>query len=208
MMLFRGSNTDQKFFGLLGEASATIVEAGRLFTELNDHLDDSSRYADLIKQLETRGDQYVQGLTNLLNQAFMTPLDREDILSLAQQLDDVLDGIEKAAARMDIYRIREADEHIRTFATILQQQAREIDTAVGKLKERDFTTVRASNNRIRKLEEAADVELRRCLTELFDQPADPIRLTKLKEIYDTLEDATDKAKAVADTLESVVVKNG
>ncbi|MGE5673564.1 MAG: DUF47 domain-containing protein [Mycobacterium leprae] len=205
-MLFRNGN-DQQFFGLLKSAAANICKTASLFAEMVERLDQRAEYAERIKGLESEGDRFTQGLTNLLNSVFITPLEREDILALAHQLDDVVDGIEKAAARIDIYRINAVDEHVRTFVGLIRQQADEIVAAMDRLPRREFVAIREGNARIRTYEKEADVVLRRALSELFSGRVDPTELIKLKEIYETLEETTDQAESVANTLESVVVKN-
>ena len=205
-MLFR-NNSDQKFFTLLRGAAANMCEAATLFGVMADEPHNGVDIAARLKELERTGDDYTQQLVSLLNATFITPLEREDILALAQELDDMVDGIEASASRMAIYGVTEGDIHIRSFAGILRQQTAEIAAAVETLGGKQLTAIREHNARIKVLEKGGDEELRRCLIELFSGMHDPIHLIKMKEIYETLETTTDRAEDIADTLESVVMKN-
>src|SRR4249920_2273364 len=95
----------EKFFDSFLDQARLIVEASRLLAEAvkagNSHL---SRAAVRIQQLEHEGDEIIHDTFTRLNQTFITPLDPEDIHSIASRLDDVLDGIEDAAYRMVAYR--------------------------------------------------------------------------------------------------------
>jgi uncharacterized protein len=202
-----GSAGDKKFYSLLQGAAANIQETAHLFVEMCQNLDNGREYAIRLKELEKKGDRFTQELITLLNQMFVTPLERDQVLSLAVALDDVVDGVEATASRLDIYQITEADQHIRNFARILEAQAQEIAVAIDHLSRKQLLKVRDNNIQINSLENQGDEELRASLSHLFATEKDPFRLVKLKEIYETLEVATDRAEDVADHLESVVMKN-
>lgn len=205
-MLF-GNSGNEKFFQLLRGASANMVDAARVFGHMVEDSGKAAEYAGKLKALEHTGDEYTRQILALLNATFITPLEREDILALAQELDDMVDGIEASASRMAIYGVNEADLHIRSFASLLQKQTAEIAAAVDILGTKKLLSIREHNARIKTLEKGGDEELRQCLIELFSRPLDPVYLIKMKEIYETLETTTDRAEDIADTLESVVMKN-
>lgn len=205
-MLFQSSN-DRKFYELLRGAAGNICASAELFRKMTENLALAPEFAGKLKDLEHMGDDYTHQLLALLNSTFVTPLEREDILALSQELDDMVDGIEATASRMAIYGISESDEHIRAFTMFLEQQSAEIAAAVQLLGTKDLTRIREHNRRIKVLEKNGDEELRRGLVALFSGHADPVHLMKIKEIYETLESTTDRAEDVADTLESVVMKN-
>lgn len=205
-MLF-GNGDQKRFFTLLQSAAKNICESTRVFGEMTDNLTQSDGYAATIKELEHTGDKYTRELISLLNSMFITPLEREDILSLAQALDDVIDGVEAVASRLAIYRIAQSDDHIREFARILNQQAAEIAVAVERLGTKQQNQIQHNSVKINQLENEGDSELRKGLAQLFASCHDPIHLMKMKEIYEALETTTDRAEDVADALESVVMKN-
>jgi uncharacterized protein len=205
-MLFSSSN-DRRFFALLRESAENMVEVAQIFSEAIENLDRSREYAIRLKDLEKKGDRFTHDLITLLNKMFVTPLEREDIFQLAVRLDDVVDGIEATASRLSIYRIRHSDQYIREFARIIQSQVSEIVVSIELLEKKELLKIRENTVQINVLENQGDEVLRAALGNLFETEKDPIHLIKLKEIYETLETATDRAEDVANTLEGVVMKN-
>ncbi len=205
--LFLAGKSDRKFFELIEASARNIVEAATHFKTLSEAMDRCDEYATIMRDLEHKGDQITHDLVRLLNRVFVTPLDREEILTLAGRLDDMVDGLEAATARLSIYRLKEQDPIIARFARILYDQAQAIAAATEKLGERRWQEVVADSVRINELENEADLVLRDGLRALFSQPSDVVRLIQLKEVYETLEDTTDRGEDVANVLESVVVRN-
>jgi predicted phosphate transport protein (TIGR00153 family) len=184
---------------LIGEASRTLLDGVKAG---NAHLADA---ADKIRDLERRGDEVIHDIFSTLNQTFITPLDPEDIHSLASHLDDVLDTLEDASSRLVDYRIE-------PISPVIVELATEI-VACTKALERAFDALNRNQKviehciEINNHEGIADELQRRGVRELFDSERDPIRIMKLKEIYDFLEATTDRCEDVADALQNVVVKN-
>lgn len=205
-MFFTGQR-DKQFFNLLTDAAGNIAETARAFADLTRDLGRSREQAPIFKDLEKRGDRYTHDLITLLNKLFVTPFDREDVLGLAVKLDDVIDGLEAVVSRLALYRIEGENRFIREFAVIIQSQAEEIVLAMHRLQTKDLLRIRENAVQINVLENQADDLLRECLGHLFDNESDPVTIIKFKEIYETLEQVTDRAEDVANNLESVVMKN-
>lgn len=205
--MFLTGNKDRQFFSLLMDAAQNLAETARIFGQFAQNLTRAGEYAAQLKDLEKRGDRYTHDLITLLNKLFVTPVDREDILALAVKIDDVVDGLEACAARLHLYRIHEDNRFIREFARLVQSQADEIVLAMHRLQTKDLLKIRENAVQINVLENQGDDLLRQSLGDLFDQETDPIRVIKLKEIYETLETVTDRAEDVANGLESIVMKN-
>lgn len=204
-MLFGGSK-DKQFFTLLQTAAQNGAEGARLFGALVETAD----YAKVValKELETKGDTITHEAISLLNKAFTTPIDREDILSLAVRIDDVIDGLEAAGARMKLYKIAAGDRFMREFARLIEAQVHELVQAVTQLSGKSILDARQHCVKINLLENQADTVLREALEELFDgETSDAIRIIKYKELYETLEEITDTAEDVANLVESVVMKH-
>ncbi len=205
-MLLSG-NKDRQFFSLLLDGAQNLSEAAQMFNQFAQNLNRAGEFAARLKDLEKRGDRYTHDLITLLNKLFVTPLDREDIMALAVKLDDVIDGMEAAAARLHLYKIAGEDRFIREFSVLIQSQAEEILLAMRRLQSKDLLKIRENAVQINVLENQGDDLLRESLAQLFEQEKDPIRIIKLKEIYETLESVTDRAEDVANALESVIMKN-
>lgn len=198
----------KRFFHLLSASGQNILAAAQAFQTLAQHPVQVRESAIQLKELEQKGDQLTHELIILLNRLFVTPLEREDILQLAQRLDDVVDGIEAVASRMAIYGLTREDGYVLEFSRIIEGQARQIAAAMDNLDGRQLARLRDHSVEINALENQGDETLRAALEHLFRHGQDAIRIIQLKEIYETLEVVTDRAEDVADVLESVVLKNG
>jgi len=197
---------EEKFFALFLDQVRYISEAAVLLLEGakagNAHLE---RAAEQIAVLERKADEVIHDVFRRLNMTFITPLDPEDIHSLSTHLDDVIDAIEEASHRMVIYDIEpiphvvvEVCERIVTSSKALQA-AFEALNSNSKILEHCIE--------INRIEAETDEIVRKAVKDLFANEKDPIRIMKLKEIYELLEQATDYCEDVADALQNVVVKN-
>ncbi len=203
--MFRFIPRDEKFFDLFEAAASNIQGAA---VALKAMVESEGDYEGSWKQLEDfehKGDRITHDLIRKLNQTFITPLDREDIHHLASGLDDVMDLIEAAATRMALYKIKRCTAEAKHLAALIHQMAEEIVLAVQKLK--DLKNVLPHCVEINRLENLADTISRDAIAALFTEGHDPVDIIKWKEIYETLETATDRCEDVADILERVVLKN-
>jgi uncharacterized protein len=204
-VLFNRSK-DRLFYQMMVDATANIIEAVQLFRENVETLEEKERYAEQIKELESKGDEYTHLLIKELNQTFVTPLDHEDILKLAQTLDDVIDGIEACAARFVYMHVDNPTPYLSKFGEIFEKSAVYLQDAFRALEKRDYAGIRKISIEINMLENEADKLMREGISSLFEEPVDLIQLIKMKEIYEKLEDVTDTFEDVMDIMESVVMK--
>lgn len=204
-MLFNRSK-DSVFYQTLVEAAGNIVEAMQLFRQNVETLEHKEEYAEKLKDLENKGDEFTHLLVRELNQTFVTPMDREDILQLALKLDDVLDGVEACASRFVYCYVDKTTPYLMQFAEILEKSAEFLQEAFIALEKRDFNSIQKYVVEINLLENQADRLMRESVGSLFEDPKDPIELIKMKEVYEQLEGVTDTAEDLADVLESVVMK--
>jgi predicted phosphate transport protein (TIGR00153 family) len=158
-----------------------------------------------IRRIEHLGDEMTHSIMRKLNQTFITPFDREDIHTLASSLDDVVDFINAACARIVMYRITDPPAEAGQLARLILAQCEELEKAVSNLQKSDDVLRHCVE--INRLENEADQVSRVAIARLFDHETNPINLIKIKELLEFLETATDKAEDVADVLETVVLKN-
>jgi predicted phosphate transport protein (TIGR00153 family) len=197
---------DKVFYQTLIDAAGNIVEAVQLFRENVETLEEKEKYADKIKELENKGDDYTHLLFRELNKSFVTPMDREDLLQLAVKLDDVLDGIEACAARFVYFHIHQTTPLLIQFADNIEKCAQLLQEAFIALEKKDYERVRQISIQINDLENEVDRMLREGMYHLFANPGDPIEVLKMKEIYEKLENVTDTFEDLMDVMESVVMK--
>jgi predicted phosphate transport protein (TIGR00153 family) len=197
---------DEKFFQCFRQQVKCITQAAALLVE--GATAGNSRLASAAHQihaLEEQADNILHEIYTRLNSTFITPLDPEDIQSLSSHLDDVIDGIEDAVHRMLDYRIDPMPSTVLELCRIVQSCCLILEKAFDALaKGEPFIDHSIEINR---LEETADQLGRAAVRELFDTEKDPIRIIKLKEIYEFLEQTTDRCEDVADALQNVQVKN-
>ncbi len=162
-------------------------------------------YVKQIKDVEHACDEVTHNLSVKLNKSFITPFDREDIFTLSVALDDVIDYIDAAARAILMYDIREINDHARSFAKVIQGLAIELHSAVSLLEKPNGMNQHIIE--IHRLENEADDIYFRANGELFRDSTEPVMLIKLKELYEILENATDRCESVANIIESIVIKH-
>jgi hypothetical protein len=143
-----------------------------------------------------------------LNRTFITPFDREDITLLAHALDDVIDLIHAAADTMLLYKVKTPGLRARELADIIVQIVGVVEQAIPQLRHRgDVQQMLNYCVEINRLENVADKIYRAALTELFDNSMEIAEVIKWREIYQQMENATDKCEDVANVLEGVALKH-
>jgi predicted phosphate transport protein (TIGR00153 family) len=161
--------------------------------------------ADEIKEVEHKCDFLTHEVIQRLHRTFVTPLDREDIHTLARTLDDVMDAIDASATIVRLYHIDYVRPGARELARIINDSSEQVVRAMKALERRNGVAECAVE--INRLENEADRLHQQAVQELFSEERDPVAIIKWKEILDFLEDATDRCEDVANVLEGVVVKH-
>ncbi|WP_318505416.1 DUF47 domain-containing protein [Bacillus sp. T3] len=197
-----------KFAVILSNISANLKESADFFADYKlKNVSDLKVFSEKMKEYETKGDSFIHEVTVDLNNAFITPIEREDILHLAMSMDDVLDGIEATAALFEMYSITQADDFMVKFVDSIRGAAIEIDKAVDLLSTKKLLNIRDHAIKIKDYESKCDGILRQSIKHLFATEKDPIRIIQYKEIYENLEDIADYCQSVANTLETIIMKN-
>jgi predicted phosphate transport protein (TIGR00153 family) len=196
---------DNSFFAMFSAMSDNLIGGARTLVELFGNYRDVEKQVDHIQRIEREGDELTHAILTKLNQTFITPFDREDIHQLASKLDDVLDFINAAAARLVMYRITAPPPAAAELARIILMQSQELQKAVSLMQKNGNILVHCVE--INRLENEADQVSQQAIARLFEHEKDPINLIKIKELLEFLERATDKAEDVANVLETVVLKN-
>jgi len=201
---------EERFHDLLARDTQNLVKAARLFVEVvaSTKLDDRRAKKDQLKAIEHDGDMITREIFEALNTTFITPLDREDISSIATDLDDILDYMESVAHNLVLFELAESPEPLRKFAGILSTLVDQIDTVTKQIWDlSNDKEINASIVRISELENEADTLYSTVIADLFKSGKNPIEVMKWKEVYDGLENACDECRDYTHAIGNIVVKN-
>jgi predicted phosphate transport protein (TIGR00153 family) len=201
--LFRGG--DREFFDLFERAGANVVRAAELLDELLAGFPDSGGLARDILVCEQDGDQITHDIVRRLNQTFVTPIDREDILDLVRALDDIVDYTEEVADYLGLYRIEAPMVQAQQLARILRDAAHHVGRAIPQI--RGFKDISEHTVEVHRLENEGDRIVRAAIASLFEAGIDPMVVIRWKDLFERLEDAIDSTERAADVLEGIVIKN-
>lgn len=206
--MFRIFPREETFLPQFGRAAQVILDAARVLDAMAGEPGSGPDRAAEIKRLEHQGDQIAHETFDLLNRTWITPIDREDIHVLVRNLDDVLDYIDAAAARIVLYRIASTTPELKKITSIIVQSAEAIQKAMALLSDlKHSKQILEACVEINRLENEADTVAQLAIGRLFAESKDPIEIMKWKEIYDFVEGATDRCEDVANTLEAIVIKS-
>ena len=195
------------FFEIFDRIASNISKAASVFVSLMENFDNVDTMAKEIHELEQDGDVLTHDVMKKLNKTFITPIDREDLHALVSTLDDILDLIWAAADRLTVFKIKESTKEGIKMSKDLLITVEFVHKAIKELKEKNYSHVQEYCIEINKLENRIDRAFRDALGYLFNEIKDPILIIKWKEIYEHLEDASDKCEDVANVLEAIVLKN-
>jgi uncharacterized protein len=198
---------ERQFFDLLEKLAATVDDGAIALDELLHDFHDVPMKCRRIKDTEHHGDEIVHTVFAELNKTFITPIDREDIQSLATQLDNVLDMIEAAASRIRLYEIDRPTEAMVQLGSVVKDGTRLLKSAVGMIRNmKQAGDVERIAIEVHRLENVADDLMNDAVAALF-HTEDPVTIIKFKEITEVLEAATDHCEDVANVLSDIVAKN-
>jgi len=196
---------ESKFFRMFAEVSQNLTQGTRLLQDILKNPANMEPRLDQLQEIEHRGDEMTHGIITALNQTFITPFDREDIHRLTSSLDDVLDYVNAAGVRLRLYKIKSPPSIAAELAAMIVEQSEELAQGVSLLEKNKLVLEHCVE--VHRLENEADRLSRKAIADLFDNEKDPIHLIKIKELYEVLETATDKAEDAANVLEAVALKS-
>jgi len=196
------------FFQWLEDACGNTLQASIVLKELCDNFEAPQEAVARLHDLEHKGDDIGHDIYNKLNNTFVTPMDREDIISLYSSIDDMTDLVHSAADMMVVYKVESILPTAKDLANCIVGCAEEVVKAVPHLRKRsELGAIQASIIKINSLENQADDLLRAGLADLFSNPDNVVQIIKWRDIYNEMEEATDKAEDIADVLRGLVIKH-
>jgi uncharacterized protein Yka (UPF0111/DUF47 family) len=211
MVLARFLPKDEQFFDLFAEAAGNALAAAQLLADIIESGEDIERKVRRLRELEHQGDEITHRVYQGLNSTFVTPLDRDDIQRLAGGIDDFVDDLEEVGKRFRLYKLNEATAPAKLFARILTEQAQTMAESIpllGQVGKRS-SDLRKAVLELHRAENEADDALNGALAALYDGVTEiPSLIHALRwgELYQLLEDATDKGEDIGNTLEGILLK--
>ena len=200
---------DTSIYDLLEQQARVATQSAEKFVEMAKDFGQISKYAAELDELEGKGDRLTHDLQNKIATMFITPLDKEDLRELSQALDDVTDLVEAAAARAELYSLKEARADLLPAVELLLQLTILTESAVKELRNgfARSKTLRETLTEIHTVENHSDRAFRKALKNLFDEPGiDALTVIKWKEMFDRVEHASDKCEDIAAIVGTIIDK--
>jgi len=195
------------FFEQFDRALENLSRAANLLVDTFNNFENFEKKAKAIYEFEQEGDMLTHDIMKDLNKTFLTPIDREDIHALASRIDDVLDLIWAAVDRMVVYKIEKPTPEAISIAEDLQMTSDILKKALRELRAKQYSHVQEHCIEINRLENRIDRKYLDALGKLVNDQHDPVFIIKWKDIYELLEDASDRAEDIANILEGIVLKH-
>ncbi len=206
-MRFKLRPSDDTFYEYFSKAAANLVRGTELLTELALPGADVQSISERLIEVEHDSDAITHELYNKINTSFITPFDREDIYQLGSQLDDIMDHLEAVGSLLYLYgltKLPTLPREVHEMVSVLDQQAKLTASAMPRLKSmKNLSEYWVECNR---LENEGDRGYRMLLVRLFSGEYDALTVLKMKEVADELEAACDAFEHVANTVETIAVK--
>jgi len=198
-------SNEKELLKILDDLAKKAVETSEAVVVLFDDLTNVEQAAK-IHQLETEADVLTRDIFSELNKTFITPLDREDMQRIASKIDDVIDFMDGIAARVYSYKITSSPPYCKEMAVELVKATKEVEYMISKLQRiKDPKDMIEHCRNTSDIEHVVDDLYREAIRELFESD-DAIKIIKLKDIYETMETASDRCVDVADVVEDIVLK--
>lgn len=199
---------EDKFFELFRKTTETVYATVKKLDAIMEQPFVSAQDGEAMHELEHEADALTAMILDRLNSTFITPLDREDIYTLAQVLDDIVDFAQGTVERMILYRTTQPSIGAQELVHLIVRAAEQIRMAFACLNHIHFkkSELLAATEEIYQLESAGDTIYRQEVARLFECEKDPIEIIKWKEILENLETTLDHCESIADLLKGVVVK--
>ncbi|MFI5230509.1 MAG: DUF47 domain-containing protein [Gemmatimonadales bacterium] len=204
-MLGRLIPRDNEFFELFDQLAAHLANTAKMLDVLFGDVEHVNDHVKAIKDVEHKADLLTATVNQRIDKSFITPIDREDIHTLASRLDDVIDLLDGTARRFAMLHISRVLPPAKQLTGVLCRAANEIQAAVAEMRKPPLVNQHVAL--IKHLEEEGDAIYHEAVGALFAGSPDPLDVIRWKEMYDTLEHAIDSCMGVAQVLQSISLKN-
>jgi predicted phosphate transport protein (TIGR00153 family) len=196
---------EREFFDLFEEAASNAMRAAELLEHMLQTWPDHGEALRDVVVCEQEGDRITHDIIQRLNQTFVTPFDREDIIDLASAMDNIVDFIEEIADFLGLFQIEAPTDQAQRMARVLHEAARQVNGAMPAL--RRLEDIRTFMVEVNRLENEGDRILREAVATLFNHGIDPMMVIRWKDIYERLEDAIDATETAMNIMSGIIIKN-
>ncbi|WP_221089469.1 DUF47 domain-containing protein [Deinococcus aquaedulcis] len=211
MVLSKFMPSNPKFSEKFAAAARNAHATAQALVDLLENYTDIDAKVQRVRDLEHEGDRLTGEVTNLLAESFIVPFDREDIISLNSELDDLVDDMEDAARKLSLYGVERPLPQMAQLARVVEQQCALLAQGMPLLEQGSkVADLNRITREVRALEDQADTisdEVQRHLYSGVNDVQGMIRAMRGGEIVALIEDASDQAQRVAKTIESILLKN-
>lgn len=199
-------SNEKEILIILDKLAIKAKETAEQLVKLFSNMDRAEEYNATIKKLEREADELTRSIFAELNKTFITPLDREDIQRIASKTDDVIDFMEGISGRIKSYKVTDAPPYMIEITKELLSAIKEVELLISGLKglKADKSLVEHCR-KINDIEHNIDELYRTAVGQLFETN-DAVNIIKLKDIYEAIEQASDRCLDVADVVEDIVLK--
>jgi len=200
---------EMKFFDLFDRQAEVILEASALFKEIISKPEITKENVERMHEIEHRADDCTHDIMHAVNESFITPFDREDIVLLAGRMDDIVDGMYFITNRFYLYKITKPEEESKKLAAIIEQCCKSLQKVISSLRSnKNIKETIKECIEINRLENVADDVRDGAISRILnDGGADPLHVIKQKELFEEAEAVTDYCEHVANTVEAILLKN-
>lgn len=206
--MLRITKKEAIFFEYFAHTTEMAIEAAEALEDMLNNFTNIDEKIKKITDIEHECDLHAHKILKTLNAAFITPIDREDIVLITKEMDDIVDEIEEVAHRFRIYNIKEVRPEAIELTKVIVKAVKEMKILVGELVHlKSSELINEKIIEINRLENIGDDIYRGALTKLFAEETDPIDVFKWNGIYVYLEKALDACEHVANMFEGVVMKH-
>ncbi len=198
-----------KLFQLLLELARVNKEAGQGFYGFKIRTqDDLAAFTSKLKAYEVLGQNLLLDISKQLDLSLITPIEREDILHLAERIDSVLNWMDECAARFEMYDIFPATDEMVMFSEFVSKCCNEIYDCVVLLSEKKFPDMNYQITKINAYVDSCDLLGRKAIKRLFTQYKDnPVKIIQEKELYEAMQKTMERCSRVSRVLGTIILKN-
>jgi predicted phosphate transport protein (TIGR00153 family) len=199
---------EYSFFEIFDEHTATLVDAAQEFLNMLENYGEAPIRANTIQMIEHRADEITHRAMEMLHKTFVTPIDRDLILKLITQMDDVVDLVDGTAKRMLLYGVKVPRPDLIEQARVLKKSTMELQKAVHHLRNlKHADVIQQCCIEIKKFEDESDTLRDLAVARLFSDDQSTREILVWKEIYETVESAVDRCDDVAGIIWSILLES-